>query len=81
MGYFKRCAGRSAVIRYLTEKEAKEAKEATNECITYLLSNATVSYFVLAIKTAAFGGFPSYYLPFFFSERPPAEKKTLLAGY
>lgn len=47
----------------------------TNECITYLLSNATVSYFNLAIKIAAFGGFPSYYLPFFFSERPPAEKK------
>ena len=44
--------------------------------ITYLLSNATVSYFELAIKTAAFDGGLSYDLPFFFSGRPPAEKIT-----
>ena len=49
--------------------------------ITYLLSNATVSYFMLAIKTAAFDGGLSYDLPFFFSGRPPAEKNNLLSGY
>ena len=49
--------------------------------ITYLLSNAAVSYFVLAIKTAAFDGGLSYDLPFFFSERPPAEKNNLHASY